>query len=125
MNMPVALPPTDPVLIWLSVAVVILGCLVIGMMLTVIRLHIRRLRRTGTPERRLMIWHIVLISMAHTCFIAPIVVGILGYLGVLPIMLLLLRVAYLSGLVLSMGALMAIAVHIREQSRPPPLERSD
>lgn len=119
------LPPTDPLLIWLSVAVVVLGCLVIGMMLTVIRLHVRALRRTGTAGRRLMVWHVVLISIAHTCFIAPIIVGVLGYLGVIPIMLLALRIAYLSGLVLSVAALMAVAIRLRGLSRHPVSEKGN
>lgn len=106
-------PTIDPLLVWTSLAVVVIGCLVVGMVLTVIRLHVRALRRTGSAGRRLMVWHVVLISSAHLCFIVPIIIGVLGFLGVLPIMLLALRVSYLSGLVLSMVALTAVAIRIR------------
>lgn len=111
-------PDLDPVLMWLSLAVVLAGCLVIGMVLTVIVLHVRALRQATTRRgRRLLVWHVVLISIAHVCFVLPIVIGVLGTLGVIPTNLLALRIFYLSGLGFSVAALVAVAIRIRPKPK--------
>lgn len=114
----------NPLLLYSSLAVAVVGCLVIGMVLTVIALHVRALRRNPQAKkgRRLLVWHVVLISISHVCFVAPIVIGVLGTIGAISVNLLALRGSYLAGLAFSVAALVAVAIRIRPKPIVDPVE---
>jgi len=111
-------PELTPAMWILSLGILIVGFFALGMILTVIRLHWRKLRREGVTHGRLLTWHVVAISLSQALFIMPLILGIGDYLRLIETPQAARWGTYLGALALTIFALVVMAIRLRD--RPPP-----
>lgn len=102
----------------LGFAVIVLGCLVVGAVLAVIRLHATALRRAPSGSG-IVSWHVVTISLAHLSFVVGTALGVLDVLGILETPLEVRLGLYAGGSVLTLAALIIIGSGQRLRVRGP------